>query len=861
MINNELLDILIQHGLRVDRVVADGRIHRVPTASKKHKENGYYAIHEVDSVKNIYVMIYGDILKDGLNGYSTYKTSNKKLTKKDKEILDNIFTQERAKLEQDKAQRQEEAIKFYSTLVSDGSTSQYLVKKHLDDDEIKQHIIVAKDYKGDITVYAKITKALKDKGYQAIYEDGNKRFHGAIKGNYFLIGSEVEKDTIYITEGVADILSVYKALDFSEDNLYVSALSCENLDSVVEYFINSYPSAKIIVVGDNDLGNKIKHGENTGLNALERIKNTFPSVYTILPKLERIDDLNTDFNDVLVHDLNEAKKMLSQVKKDINRNTDFKIKEDGIYYLDTKKDEEKEVFICDKIEITSRLFVDEVVYNHLVLDTETGEKHITIANDMLSDIREFSKTLRKVGFKYLYEYSAKLVNFLTFINIDKSKYQIGTKKVGWFDKDTYILPHFSTNEKVKFYGNKDLEIRYSKRGTLDEWKANIDDKTVGVPELETALYTAFASTLVHAIDISFGLHFYGNSGIGKTALLFVAGSVFGSHKFKATWSSTPVALELRSEETKDALLLLDEGTKMKVPQLDSIYTIFNGTGKGRGKKDVTTEAVRNWNLAVISTGEKSIKDRALALDYDYEAGEDTRILDLFINRYTDGKTIDNLLRDTNLFYGSAIEPFVNYIVENRLNITELINEQYAIDKEKYKDKCTDQSFRALRFFSIMQVACHIAQNAEVISEFHNSENCLKLFDKWNEDKQIPYEEAKICELFENIRANPTKYFAEEKPEFGSIQKDMLGFYQKGIHAKYFIIATELNNLLAKMGFKKTGLKILKKYKFISDEAINKRFRGLNVSRCYELILDNTLESSVTSIIDEPIKPQFYKSYD
>ena len=101
--------------------------------------------------------------------------------------------------------------------------------------------------------------------------------------------------------------------------------------------------------------------------------------------------------------------------------------------------------------------------------------------------------------------------------------------IGWHGK-TYVLPNDSYGEKA---GEIILQAAvadspFRVRGSLGEWQEQIGKYCPGNSRLAFAVCAAFAAPLLHVCGLeSGGVHFMGNSSIGKSLLLLVAGSVAG----------------------------------------------------------------------------------------------------------------------------------------------------------------------------------------------------------------------------------------------------------------------------------------------------------------------------------------------
>jgi Domain of unknown function (DUF927) len=140
----------------------------------------------------------------------------------------------------------------------------------------------------------------------------------------------------------------------------------------------------------------------------------------------------------------------------------------------------------------------------------------------------------------------------------------------------------------------------------------------------------------------FGLHIFGPTGAGKSAVAAIAqqhyGAAFGPHDLPGNWSSTDNALEASLFIGKDALFVIDDllhtGTTADVARLErTADRVFraqaNGSGRARMRTDGSLRPVRPPRGLVLSTGEESPRGQSLAarradlelrpedLDWDY----------------------------------------------------------------------------------------------------------------------------------------------------------------------------------------------------------------------------------------------------
>ena len=105
-------------------------------------------------------------------------------------------------------------------------------------------------------------------------------------------------------------------------------------------------------------------------------------------------------------------------------------------------------------------------------------------------------------------------------------------------------------------------------------------------------------------------HLWGDSRVGKTALLKAALSVWGNPEaLMVSFNATKVGLERRATLFNDLPIGIDEkqvaGDNQSFIE-NLVYMLGTGSGKLRGSKNGGTQAVGNWRSIILTTGEEPI---------------------------------------------------------------------------------------------------------------------------------------------------------------------------------------------------------------------------------------------------------------
>lgn len=170
----------------------------------------------------------------------------------------------------------------------------------------------------------------------------------------------------------------------------------------------------------------------------------------------------------------------------------------------------------------------------------------------------------------------------------------------------------------------------SRRGTLEQWRAEVAARCEGNPILVAAVSLAFTGPLLELLDKdSIGIHLRGRSSSGKTTALGAAVSVWGSPKMMHSWRATANALEGIAATCNSSLLALDELGLVSGREVgDAIYTLANGQGKARSSSRGRLQPPNRWRLTMLSTGEISLADKMAEAGKTVMTGQEVRLIDI-----------------------------------------------------------------------------------------------------------------------------------------------------------------------------------------------------------------------------------------
>ena len=170
-------------------------------------------------------------------------------------------------------------------------------------------------------------------------------------------------------------------------------------------------------------------------------------------------------------------------------------------------------------------------------------------------------------------------------------------------------------------------------GTLEDWQREVSRYCTGNSRLVFAVSASFASTLLYqAGEPSGGIHFMGDSKIGKTVLPLIAGSAWGGggiNGYTKLWRATSNGLEGVATAHCDGLLPLDEMGQVAAKEAGEIaYLLMNQQGKVRAGRSGGARKPAEWRLLLLSTGEISLADKMTEAGQIIRAGQEVRLADI-----------------------------------------------------------------------------------------------------------------------------------------------------------------------------------------------------------------------------------------
>ncbi len=270
-------------------------------------------------------------------------------------------------------------------------------------------------------------------------------------------------------------------------------------------------------------------------------------------------------------------------------------------------------------------------------DGRTHLRHVTDAS-LHGDPAQLCQLLADEGLRIDRKWHRYLADYLAGARA-KGRVTI-VSRTGWFEiggKAVFVLPQ----ETIGPRGAEEVILDavangpYEARGSLQDWQEAVGKLASGHALPVLAISAALAGPLLSlAGQEGGGIHFYGRSSKGKTTLLQMAASVWGrgdsSPGFVRAWRATANGLEGAAAGATDTALILDELSQVEAREAaTALYSLSNGGGKVRARRDGGLKEPKSWRVIFISTGEIPT-DTKLSEDRGRKAraGQMVRLLDI-----------------------------------------------------------------------------------------------------------------------------------------------------------------------------------------------------------------------------------------
>lgn len=189
-----------------------------------------------------------------------------------------------------------------------------------------------------------------------------------------------------------------------------------------------------------------------------------------------------------------------------------------------------------------------------------------------------------------------------------------TTRLGYHGEE-FVFPGMETHVQFQALGPGEQMVvgALEERGSIDVWRKALQLLRPSWRAM-IMVWAAAATVWLRVLrQGNFFVHNYSDSSTGKTTAQKFCASVWGCPSEGAdgllqTWNTTVVGLEHRAHLMNDLPLFVSEyQTARSEREVQSIiYTISEGRGRTRGRKEGGTRRELTWRTIAISTGEGSL---------------------------------------------------------------------------------------------------------------------------------------------------------------------------------------------------------------------------------------------------------------
>ncbi|ELN2734867.1 DUF927 domain-containing protein [Pluralibacter gergoviae] len=449
-------------------------------------------------------------------------------------------------------------------------------------------------------------------------------------------------------------------------------------------------------------------------------------------------------------------------------------RDDGLYWITPKVDEESgeiinnETWLCSRLEVVGSGSDGAERYLVLRWRVPGGREEITRAIPC-ADIgeRDGWRCLKAGGVNVTTKstYRAILADWLQQNGAGKE--WLISHTTGWHH-GAYIMPDGevigSPETPILFNGRSAAASGYAVVGTAESWRDSVARLAGGNPSMMLGIAASLSAPLIGLVGADgFGVHLFEQSSAGKTTTANIASSLWGEpDALRLTWYGTALGIANEAEAHNDSLLPLDEvgqGSSAK-DVATSAYTLFNGAGKLQGAKEGGNRELKRWRTVAISTGEMDIETFLSAGGLKVKAGQLVRLLNIPMEKATvfngldNGKAHADALKEAWIDnHGAAGREWVKWLANHQQEAKQAVRDAQTRWRGLIPADYGEQVHRVAERFAILEAALITGADITGWSEQASRDAIQHSFNAWvkefgtgNKEHQQIIEQ---CEAFLN----------------------------------------------------------------------------------------------------------------
>jgi putative DNA primase/helicase len=368
----------------------------------------------------------------------------------------------------------------------------------------------------------------------------------------------------------------------------------------------------------------------------------------------------------------------------------------------------------------------------------------------------------------------EVVNFISmFKRINELETEKTVSRLGHV-KGRFIHPLINSDVELVIHedGYKRLASAFKTKGTLQDYSDTVFKQVKNSPMAMMVIYASLGSILLNDFDVEpFIEDISGKTSTGKTTVLKVGSSVWGTNDLISEWNTTKVNVERKASMMNSFPLIYDDTRKAPVYQLaDIVYQFSGGRSKGRGNIH-SIDVEKTWKNILISTGETSI------VEYDNgKGGMSARVITLQDNPLNDDVDLNALYDGLENNYGHLGLAFIEQYEKHKVEYKESFKGHAKLFVEKAGDNEVMQ--RLGRPFALLQTSAEILNDIEGFE--HNLYSTVQCaYESMKEsNKSIDKPKQLLVEVLEYMQANRNNIIGEGYPELYS--GEIKGIYKNSM---------------------------------------------------------------------------------
>lgn len=320
----------------------------------------------------------------------------------------------------------------------------------------------------------------------------------------------------------------------------------------------------------------------------------------------------------------------------------------------------EKMLVCRQIPFLVKKYNDfenDNVFYELYWEENNTEKRKIISSAAIG-IKKELLILTEKGLAVNENNYKRIIDFFDkYLSENQLQQEMMVSRLGHI-KTKFIHPALENEIKIvpNDSGEKQILEAFQEKGTVESWKTEV--LNLIKPHPKALLYTiaSFAAPLLQDFQIdSFIIDFSGHTSQGKTTLLRLASTVWGTQSLINEWNATKVSIERKSAFLNSFPLLMDDTKKARKNEIESIvYQFSGGRSKGRGSIKGFQEDL-TWKTIMLSTGESSI------LEYAKSGGVAGRVVSIVDQPFANAsfEYMEQLYKGINNNYGIIGREFIN----------------------------------------------------------------------------------------------------------------------------------------------------------------------------------------------------------